>query len=146
MIVACNQCTKLHSKKVQLIFFYGRSTSQDGVQHSKHHCGGCCPPFRSAAPVVVSLPYDDILDPSPSWLHPLLHVPRRWLGWSTVNQGLVATPGFDAICSLTDSPVLLVSWVGWLSCCRMIYNHRRDLQYQKVVLTPDGYSHVRSPE
>lgn len=71
------------------------------MHQSKHSCCGSCPHFWSAAPVVFSVMYDGILDLSPSWLHPLLHVPKRLLGWSTVNQGLVAVSGFDPSCSLT---------------------------------------------
>lgn len=93
---------------------YQKYTSQDGIHQSRHHCAGCCPLFRSIAPVVVSVPYDDILDPPTPWLHPLLHVSRRWLGWSTVNQGLVAASGFIPICrvSLTAQPCFY-PWVGW---------------------------------
>lgn len=47
-----------------------------------------------------------------SWIHPH-HDPThscmcpRDLGWSTVNQGLVAASGLDPSCSLTVSPALL---------------------------------------
>ena len=56
-----------------------------------------------------------MLDPSPSWLHPLLHVPRSHLGWSPVNQGLVAAPGFDPICrvSLTVWLCFFPGLAGW---------------------------------
>lgn len=47
--------------------------------------------------------------------------------------------------SLADSSALLLP-LGWLSCCRMIYNHERDLQCHKMLSAPDGYSHIRSPQ
>lgn len=147
MIMVCSQCTKLHSKNIQLIFVMVE------VHHKKMYtrlnitAGAVVRPFRSAAPVVVSVLHDDILDPSPSWLHPLLPVPRRWLDWSTLNQGLVAAPGFDPICrvSLTDQSCFFLV-VGRLSYCRVIYSHGRDLQCHKMVSTPEGHSHVRSPK
>lgn len=76
------------------------------MHQSKHCCCGCCPQSWSPASVVVSVMCNGILDPSPSWSHPLLHVPKR-LGLKYSKPGSCGSLSLDPSCSLTVSPALL---------------------------------------